>query len=64
MNLMNVCPLEQSGWRKPKVQSFFSRLAATWRKDQGMVGISPDQEDAECLQEDANRQDLKEKVNM
>lgn len=34
------------------------------RKDQGMVGISPDQEkDAECLQEDANRQDLIEKVN-
>ena len=29
-----------------------------------MVGISPDQEeDAECLQENANRQDLTEKVN-
>lgn len=49
---------------KTQVQSFFSRLAATRRKDQGMVGISPDQEeDAECLQEDANRQDLIEKVN-
>ena len=49
---------------KTQIQSFFSRLAATRRKDQGMVGISPDQEeDAECLQEDANRQDLIEKVN-
>ena len=49
---------------KTQVQSFFSRLAATRRKDQGMVGISPDQEeDAECLQDEANRQDLIEKVN-
>ena len=49
---------------KTQVQSFFSRLAATRRKDQGMVGISPDQEeDAQCLQEDVNRQDLIDKVN-
>jgi len=49
---------------KTQVQSFFSRLAATRRKDQGMVGISPDQEeDAECLQDEANRQDLIEKVS-
>ena len=49
---------------KTQVQSFFSRLAATRRKDQGMVGISPDQEeDAECLQDEANRQDIIEKVN-
>ena len=54
-------------WKMPKtqVQSFFSRLAAMRQKEQGMVGISPDlEEDAECLQEDANWQDLTEKVNM
>ena len=49
---------------KTQVQSLFSQLAATQRKDQGMVGISTDQEeDAECLQDEANRQDLIEKVN-
>ena len=49
---------------KSQVQSFFSRLDATRRKDQGIVGISPEQEeDAECLQEEANLQDLLEKVN-
>ena len=49
---------------KTQVQSFFSRLAVTRRKDQGMVGISPDQEeDAECLQEDANRKDVIGQVN-
>ena len=49
---------------KTQVQSFFSRLAATRRKDQGMVKISPDQEeDAECLQEDANRKDVIGQVN-
>ena len=42
----------------------FLRLAATRRKDRGMVGISPDQEeDAKYLQEDDKRRDLEEKVN-
>ena len=49
---------------KTQVQSFFSRLGATRRKDQGMVGISPDQEeDTQCLQEDSNRQAVIDEVN-
>ena len=49
---------------KTQVQSFFSRLAATRRKDQGIVGILPDQEeDTQCLQEDSNRQELIDEVN-
>ena len=49
---------------KTQVQSFFSQLAATRHKDQGMVRISPDQEeDTQCLQEDSNRQELIHKVN-
>ena len=49
---------------KTQVQSFFSRLGATGRKDQGIVGILPDQEeDTQCLQEDSNRQELIDEVN-
>lgn len=49
---------------KNQVQSFFSRLAATRRKDQGVVGLSADQEeDVQCFQENSDRQDLVDMVN-
>ena len=49
---------------KSQVQSFFSRLAAMRRKDQGVIGISLDEEeDVQCVQEDSERQDLVDKVN-
>ena len=49
---------------KTQVQSFFSRLAATCRKGQGVVGMSvDDEEDVECLKETADRQDLVDMVN-
>ena len=49
---------------KNQVQSFFSRLAATRRKDQGVVGLSEDlEEDVQCLQEIVDRQDLVDVVN-
>ncbi|RMX55318.1 hypothetical protein pdam_00023289 [Pocillopora damicornis] len=47
-----------------QVQSFFSRLAAMRRKDQGVIGISLDEEeDIQCVQENSERQDLVDKVN-
>ena len=49
---------------KSQVQSFFSRLAAMRRKDQGVIGISLDEEeDVQCVQENSKRQDLVDKVN-
>ena len=49
---------------KSQVQSFFSRLAAMRRKDQGVIGISLDKEgDVQCVQENSERQDLVDKVN-
>ena len=49
---------------KSQVQSFFSRLAAMRRKDQGVIGISLDEEeDIQCVQENSERQDLVDKVN-
>ena len=39
---------------KSQVQSFFSRLAAMRRKDQGVIGISLDEEeDVQCVQENS-----------
>ena len=50
---------------KSQVQSFFSRLAAMRRKDQGVIGISLDEEgDVQCVQENSERQDLVDKVNI
>ena len=41
---------------KSQVQSFFSRLAAMRRKDQGVIGISLDEEeDIQCVQENSER---------
>lgn len=49
---------------KSQIQSFFSRLAAKRRKDQGVVGMSPDdEEDVQCLQENSDRQVLVDEVN-
>ncbi|RMX52648.1 hypothetical protein pdam_00022937, partial [Pocillopora damicornis] len=50
--------------REPSSRSFFSRLAAMRRKDQGVIGISLDEEeDIQCVQENSERQDLADKVN-
>ncbi|PFX17275.1 Transposon TX1 uncharacterized 149 kDa protein [Stylophora pistillata] len=49
---------------KSQVQSFFSRLAPMRRKDQGVIGISLDeQEDVQSVQENSERLDLVDKVN-
>ena len=55
----------RSEWMtKNQVQSFFSRLAATRRKDQGVVGMSPDEEeDVQCFQENSDRQDVVDQIN-
>ncbi len=46
-----------------KVKGFFSRLAASRRKEQGFVGLSLEQEgDVECLVKDSERQELIEKI--
>ena len=34
---------------KSQIKGFFSRLAASRRKDQGLVGLLLEQEDVECL---------------
>jgi len=48
---------------KSQIQSFFSRLAASRRKERGIVGLSVEQEeDVECLVEDAERQGLMAKI--
>ncbi|KAL9953740.1 hypothetical protein ACROYT_G041202 [Oculina patagonica] len=49
---------------KSQIQCFFSRLAAKRRKDQGVVEMSPDdEEDVQCLQENSDRQVLVDEVN-
>ena len=41
---------------KSQVQSFFSRLASMRRRDQGVIGISLDEEeDIQCVQENSER---------
>ena len=48
---------------KTQIKSFFSRLAASRRKD--VVGIALDQlEEVQCLVEDSERQQLMEKLNV
>ena len=48
---------------KSQIQSFFSRLAASRRKERGIVRLSVEQEeDVECLVEDAERQGLMAKI--
>ena len=42
---------------KSRIQSFFSRLAVSRRKERGIVGLSVEQEkDVKCLVDDAERQ--------
>ncbi|KAK3713304.1 hypothetical protein QZH41_000682 [Actinostola sp. cb2023] len=61
----NERQFSRSEWMsKTQVQSFFSRLVAVRRKDQGVVGLSADQEkDVQCLQENSDRQELVDAVN-
>jgi Arf-GAP/Rho-GAP domain/ANK repeat/PH domain-containing protein 3 len=51
-------------WRtKSQIKGFFSRLAVSCRKEQGLVGLSLEQEeDVECLVKDSERQELIEKI--
>ena len=55
----------RSEWlSKNQVQSFFSRMAAARRKEQGVVGLSTEkEEDIQCLQEYSEREDLINTVN-
>ena len=49
---------------KNQVQSFFSRMAASRLKEQGVVGLSTEkEEDKQCLQEYLEREDLINTVN-
>ena len=56
--------LNSSEWlNKSQIKGFFSRLAATRRKEQGLVGLSLEQEeDVECLVQDFERQELIEQI--
>ena len=48
---------------KSQIKGFFSRLAASRRKERGLVGLSLEQEeDVECLVEDSERQELIEQI--
>lgn len=48
---------------KTQVQSFFSRMAASRRKEHGLVGLSEErEEDVECLVKDTERQELLEEI--
>ena len=55
----------RSEWlSKNQVQSFFSRMAAARRKEQGVSGLSTEkEEDIQCLQEYSEREDLINTVN-
>ena len=55
----------RSEWlSKNQVQSFFSRMAAAHRKEQGVVGLSTEkEEDIQWLQEYSEREDLINTVN-
>ena len=49
---------------KTQVQSFFSRLAAKHRRDQGAIDLLANRdEDVQCLQENSDRHDLLDMVN-
>ena len=47
-----------------QIQGFFSRLAASRRKAQGLLGMSVETEDAVCLVNDADleRQELPDEI--
>jgi len=48
---------------KTQIQGFFSRLAASRRKEQGLLGMSLEtEEDKECLVKDTERQELLDKI--
>ena len=48
---------------KTQMQGFFSRLAASRRKEQGLLGMSLEtEEDVECLVKDTERQELLDEI--
>ena len=48
---------------KTQIQGFFSRLAASRRKEQGLLGMSVEtEEDVECLVKDTERQELLDEI--
>ena len=48
---------------KTQIQGFFSRLAASRRKEQGLLGMSVEtEEDVECLVKDTERQQLLDEI--
>ena len=48
---------------KTQIQGFFSRLAASRRREQGLLGMSVEtEEDVECLVNDTERQELLDKI--
>ena len=50
---------EWSEWTKTQIKGFFSRLAASQRKEQGLLGMSVEtEENVECLVKDTERQEL------
>jgi hypothetical protein len=63
---LNARIFHREDWlTKSQIQGFFSRLAAARRKEQGaVVGLSPEnEEDIECIEEHADRQELLDLVN-
>jgi Arf-GAP/Rho-GAP domain/ANK repeat/PH domain-containing protein 3 len=63
---LNARIFHREDWlTKSQIQGFFSRFAAARRKEQGtVVGLSPDsEEDVECNEEHADRQELIDLVN-
>ena len=50
---------EWSEWTKTQIKGFFSRLAASQRKEQGLLDMSVEtEENVECLAKDTERQEL------
>ena len=58
-NERQVSCTEWSEWTKTQIKDFFSRLAASQRKEQGLLGMSVEtEENVECLVKDTERQEL------
>ena len=63
-NPSNECQFSCTEWlTKTQIQGFFSRLAASRRKEQGLLGMSVEtEEDVECLVKDTERQELLDEI--
>ena len=63
-NPSNELKFNRKEWlTKTQIKSFFSRLAASRRKENGLVGMSLErEEDVECLVMDSKRQGLVESI--